>query len=92
MKYLASVFQDLRKQVAPLLKSFQGEVRAYASHGAFDIALHECVVLAVFQHGRVGTEPLSREHGRGSALGHGAVCRVCAQQAKLVKSLLIQHT
>lgn len=52
----------------------------------------ECAVLAVFQHSRVGTEPLSREHCMGSALGHGAVCRICAQQAKLVKSLCIQHT
>lgn len=34
-------------------------------------------VLAVFQRGRVGTEPLIREHCRGSALLHFAVCRIC---------------
>lgn len=38
MKRLASVFQDLRKQVAPLLKSFQGEVRARPSRGALSVA------------------------------------------------------
>lgn len=47
MGFPASVFQDLRKQVAPLLKSFQGEVRASSGcDDVFSAASHEPGVLA----------------------------------------------